>query len=123
MEEAQERALKVPGPPQHGKDTLPTGSPTAPPGGAGIVRQLRWQRGRGSKPSLGILGTGWGGLWHFQQALEASVASGPGLTSELMLSALGFMRMTVSRISLWWQRVLWPEGEMQEFVLREVGRD
>lgn len=40
-----------------------------------------------------------------------------------MLSALGFTRMTVSRISLWWQRVLWPEGEMQEFVLREVGRD
>lgn len=42
MEEAQERALKVPGPPQYSKDMLPTGSPTAPPGGAGIVRQLRW---------------------------------------------------------------------------------
>lgn len=29
--------------------------------------------------------------------------------------------MTVSRISLWWQRVLWPEGEMQDFVLKRVG--
>lgn len=52
MEEAQERALKVPGLPQYSKDTVPTGSPTAPPGGAGIVRQLRWQRELGSKPSL-----------------------------------------------------------------------
>lgn len=37
---------------------------------------------------------------------------GPGLTSELMLSALGLTRMVLSRASLWWQRVLWPEGEM-----------
>lgn len=36
--------------------------------------------------------------------------SDPRLTSELMLSALGFTRMMVSRISLWWERVLWPEG-------------
>ena len=68
--------------------------------------------------------------WHWLgwvMALSAGprgpCGSGLGLTSELMLSALGFTRMTVSRISLWWQRVLWPEGEMQEFVLREVGRD
>lgn len=38
-----------------------------------------------------------------------------------MLSALGLTRMMVSRISLWWQRVLWPEGETQAFVLRLVG--
>jgi hypothetical protein len=37
-----------------------------------------------------------------------------------MLSTLGFTRMMVSRISLWWQRVLWPEGEMKKFVLRRV---
>lgn len=47
----------------------------------------------------------------------------PGLTSELMLSALGFTRMMVSRISLWWQRVLWPKGEMQGFILKTVGTD
>lgn len=44
MEEAQERALQGPGPPQEDKDTPPTGSPTAPPGGAGTVRPLKWQR-------------------------------------------------------------------------------
>jgi hypothetical protein len=38
--------------------------------------------------------------------------AGTGLTSELMLSAVGLTRMMVSRVSLWWQRVLWPEGEM-----------
>lgn len=49
--------------------------------------------------------------------------TGPSLTSELMLSALGFTRMMVSRISLWWQRVLWPERKMQGFVLKRVGID
>lgn len=90
------------------------------------MRQVRWQREDGSKPGPGILGltavalarVGYGTFgrpwWQ---------GKGPGLTSELMLSALGFTRMMVSRISLWWQRVLWPEGEMQEFVLREVGID
>lgn len=47
---------------------------------------------------------------------------GPGLTSELMLSALGFTRMMVSRISLWWERVLWPEGGRDEgFCIEESG--
>lgn len=48
--------------------------------------------------------------WHRKGKLEQGIC--PGLTSELMLSALGLTRMMVSRISLWWQRVLWPEGEM-----------
>lgn len=46
--------------------------------------------------------------------------TGPGLTSELMLSALGLTRMMASKISLWWQRVLWPNGEMEAFVLKFV---
>lgn len=94
--------------------------------GAGIVRQLRWQREDGSKPSPGIPGltavalarVGYGTFGR-----PSWQSTGPGLTSELMLSALGFTRTMVSRISLWWQRVLWPEGEMQEFVLKEVGID
>lgn len=52
--------------------------------------------------------------------MEQASWQGLGLTSELMLSTLGFTRMMVSRISLWWQRVLWPEGEMKKFVLRRV---
>lgn len=69
----------------------------------------------GSKPSPRILGLTAVALARVSYSTFSRPSwqgPGPGLTSELMLSALGFTRMMVSRISLWWQRVLWPEGKM-----------